>query len=165
MKSEQEHKETFDCLVDMYSGQLYGYLKKRLHSADDVEDILQSVFISFWAKMPFIDPEKYSSYLFRAAHNKAVNFMKKNSRYVGYETFKHQETIEHDYEDREEQKRRQITAAFRKLKPKEALAVELQFYQNKSYKEIADIMETTPHAVDSLLFRAKKKLRQLLQDS
>ncbi len=165
MKSEQAHKQTFDGIVDRYSGQLYGYLKKRLHSGDDVEDILQSVFFSFWAKMPFINPQKYPAYLFRTAHNKAINYMKKNSRYVEYETLKHQKISEPDFEDRKEKQRQQIIAAFQKLKPKEALAIELQYYQNMSYKQIAGIMETTPDAVDSLLFRAKKKLRHILQDS
>jgi len=152
----------FESIVDKYSGKLYGYLMKLLSTHADAEDVLQDVFVSFYAKMAFINSEKFSSYLFRTAHNKAINHLKKEKRYAPYNDFKHAQVSEPQPD--EENKAKKIRQALKKLKPKELLAVELQIYQNKSYREIADIMETTPNAVDSLLVRAKKKLRIFLQD-
>lgn len=157
-------KEVFDRIVDELSGKLYGYLLKLVRSKEDAEDILQDVFSSFWDKMPSINPESYTSYLYRAAHNKAINRLKKEKRYVSFNEFTHSAPVESVDDAFVERKNRIIREAMRTLKQKKMLALELQFYQKKSYKEIAEIMNITPNAVDSLLFRAKKKLRQILQD-
>jgi len=154
----------YEKIIDQHHRRIYGYLMKFFLSPEDVEDLLQDVFISFYAKMDNIDPQKYSSYLFRTAHNKAINYLKKQKKFVDYNEFYHQEITHANNEDKEKAKEIKIKIALAKLKPKEMLAIELKFYQNKSYREIADILETTPNAVDSLLFRARKKLRLFLKE-
>ncbi|RLC52762.1 MAG: hypothetical protein DRZ79_00605, partial [Candidatus Cloacimonadota bacterium] len=55
-----------------------------------------------------------------------------------------------------------ISSCMQKLKPEQAFILELQFFQKKSYKEIAEILETSESAVDSKLVRAKRKLRKIV---
>jgi RNA polymerase sigma-70 factor (ECF subfamily) len=159
------NRTDFEVVVEEYGRQLYGYLLRFLANRDDAEDILQEVFISFYNRMDKVDPARYSSYLYRSAHNQAINFKKKKSRHVTL-TDGHISTLaaDSDNDPEAEAKNEKIRQALQDLKPKEMLAVELKYYQNKSYDEIAEIMGSTSRAVDSLLVRAKKKLRKKMQD-
>jgi len=157
-------KKEFQAIIDEYGQQLYGYLVRFLANRDDAEDILHDVFISFYERIDRVDPDKYSSYLYRSAHNHAINFQKKRGRHVGLSE-SHISTLASDDEStgEEEEKNEEIRNALQELKPKEMMVIELKYFQNKSYEEIAEIMGNTSRAVDSLLVRAKKKLRKKMQ--
>ncbi|MBW6515540.1 MAG: sigma-70 family RNA polymerase sigma factor [Candidatus Cloacimonetes bacterium] len=159
-------KRDFENIVDEFGPKLYGYLIRFLNNRDDAEDVLQSVFIAFYNHIHHIDPQKYSAYLFRAAHNSAINYKRKRDRYIRLDdTILEEQDRESGQSSTINEGKKNIQSALSKLKAKEILAIELQFYQGKGYEEIAKIMGITVKAVDSLLVRAKRKLRKFLQDS
>lgn len=151
----------FERIVKEYGGRLYGYLLKFVNHTEDAEDLLQSVFTAFYNNMAAVDENRYPSYLYRTAHNKAINHMKKNKRYASYH-----ESLDNHYVEPEQTNPKidELNKALKTLKPKELQVVELKIYQKLSYQQIADILDTTVSAVDSLLVRAKRKLRKYLQD-
>ncbi len=152
-------EKEFEKVVKEYGKQLYGYLLKILVNPDNADDVMQSTFSAFYKNMSHIDPEKYISYLFRTAHNKAINYSKKEKRYTVLHDYAPELTVEESEVNYE-----YIKIALKELKPQELFVVELKYYQNKNYAEIAEIMDITVSAVDSILVRAKRKLRKLLQD-
>jgi RNA polymerase sigma-70 factor (ECF subfamily) len=157
-------KPEFTRVIEEYSNRIYGFLLRFLANREDAEDVSQIVFLSFYRKMETIDPSKYGAYLFRSAHNAAINYKKKKKRYVSLDTTVTEPVSEESRESEDKEKQESFKRAFKKLKPEESLAIELQFYQKKSYQEIAGIIGKTPQAVDSILVRAKRKLRRYLQD-
>lgn len=159
------NKDDFTSIVDQYGSKLYGYLIRFVGNREDAEDILQSLFIAFYQSMDSVDHQKYSSYLYRIAHNKAIDYKKRRSRFINLDTATLAQIAENNpATDEQEERAQKIRRAMSRLKAKEQQALELQFFQNKGYKDIAEIMEITPGAVDSLLVRAKRKLRKYLQD-
>ena len=144
---------------------LFNYLLKILRNRSDAEDLLQEVFIAFYKKMDTINENAYSSYLFRTAYHKSLNYIKKRKK---TEKFRHPdkglENIAEQQNNSEQQEKlnKIISSCMQKLKPEQAFILELQFFQKKSYKEIAEILETSESAVDSKLVRAKRKLRKIV---
>ena len=151
-------------ILDKSGKKIFNYLLKILRNKEDAEDIYQEVFISFYKRHKNINPLSYESYLFQTAYHKALNYIKKRKKTQTVQlTDNITPTAAYSYE--ENKKNKIVKDAIKKLKPKEALIIELQFFQKKSYKEIAKILSISESAVDSRLVRAKKKLRKIiLQD-
>jgi len=122
--------------------------------------------MAFYKRMDVISDESYISYLFRTAHNKALNFIKvrqKKENFSNYSNMEHLpdstnfQPTEEDYS-----KNKIIKRAISKLHSKYALLLEMQFYRKMNYKEIALALDITVGAVDSRLVRAKKKLKKII---
>ena len=153
----------WDRLVHNESEKILNYVNKILCNIDNSKDIVQDTFLSCFQNINRIDENFLIPYLYKTAHNKAINFIKKHKRLV-FGDFP--ELVQHDnLEDEERQKKleKAIQSCFQKLKPKYALVLELQFYQKKSYKEISDITGMSIPAVESILVRAKKECKKILQ--
>jgi RNA polymerase sigma-70 factor (ECF subfamily) len=56
-----------------------------------------------------------------------------------------------------------LDRAFRKLEPRELALLRLAFYEERSYKDIADALGMPLNSVSPLLIRAKEKLKKLLE--
>jgi len=153
----------FDMLLRNESKRLYNYLLKILRNKEDAEDILQETFIAFHKKMNSVKESSYKSYLFRTAYHKALNLIKKRNATKKLVTnFPEMEHFEDGSTENNEQQNELVKDALFKLKPEEALLIELQFYQKMNYKQIAEVLETTKSAVDSKLVRTKKKLIKII---
>jgi RNA polymerase sigma-70 factor (ECF subfamily) len=155
--------EKFEEIVIEHSKKIYNYLLKILRHKEDAEDILQEVFYSFYQKWNSVNPDYYQSYLYKTAYHKALNFIKKKKKtdVQNSENLDYVQYDEHSYEDASEK----VRTAMQKLSVKDATIIELKYFQKKNYQEISDIMSLSVKAVDSRLFRAKKRLRNIfLQD-
>ena len=60
---------------------------------------------------------------------------------------------------------RRVREAVDALPPRQRMALVLQHFEGMSYDEIAEALECSPSAVDALLVRAKRKLRDALRDA
>ncbi|MCD4650543.1 MAG: sigma-70 family RNA polymerase sigma factor [Candidatus Cloacimonetes bacterium] len=155
--------EVMEALLRQHGKKIYNYLLKMLRHSEDAEDILQSVFLAFYQKADSVNEESYLPYLYRTAYNRAINYSKKRQKLVQQpEDF---EIPAPEEESREEAIRRlgknkAIATALQTLNEREKLVIELQYYQKMSYSQIARILDTTESAVDSLLVRAKRKLKK-----
>ena len=162
-------RNKFEDILRWENKKIFNYLLKILRNKEDAEDILQETFLAFYRKMDIISDETYISYLYRTAHNKALNHIKKRKKQnkfsSNYSDMNYMAEEKNDSEPNV-QKSISVKKALAKLPEKYAILLELQFYQKKSYKEIADMLEMSVEAVDSKLVRAKKKLKKIImQDS
>jgi len=143
---------------------IFNYLLKILRNKEDAEDVYQDVFVAFFKKINTVSADSYESYLYQTAYHKALNYIKKRKKLPSFE-YKPEIDGTDEYSYYDDKKNKIIREAIQKLKPIDALLIELQFFQNKSYKEIADTVSLSVSAVDSKLVRAKKKLKKIiLQD-
>ena len=150
-------------LINTESEKLLNYINKIVGEIDNSKDILQETFLACYKNIDSIDECYILPWLYRTAHNKAINFAKKYSRFISGEI---PEQIHNDnVEDEIKQKKitKLINECFRQLKPRYAMILELQFYQKKSYKEISEITGMTIPAIESVLVRAKKECKKIMQ--
>jgi RNA polymerase sigma-70 factor, ECF subfamily len=154
----------FTTILERHGTRIFQYLRKLLRQSEDAEDICQNVFVAFYEKADGVHPEAVESYLYRAAYNQAINFLKSSRRKRETELPDTMQIAEPDTTEDPVQARKNaaIRDAFLNLNDNEASALHMQFYDNKSYRDIAGIMNMTESAVESLLVRAKRKMRGFL---
>jgi len=154
----------WDEFVSKEGEKILNYVNKIIGDKDNSSDIVQDTFLAFYQNMNRIDEEYRLAWIYKTAHNKAINFLKKHKRLV-FGSFP--EMIHHDnVEDEIRQKKLEqaVQECFRRLKPKYAMVLELQYYQKKSYKEISAITGMSVSAIESVLVRAKKECKKILKD-
>lgn len=160
--------EAFSVLVDRYRQKVFQTCMGFVHNTDDAEDLTQEIFVKAWSALKSFDGRAaFSTWLYRIAVNRAINHTRKNKlrSFIGF----NDEVTESGYSDddadtnllRSEQSA-QIKSAVNRLKSNQKKAFVLFYYQEMSLIEVAEILDMSPKATESLIFRARKKLQELL---
>jgi len=168
----------FEQLTERYHTYILNTCFSFLHDENDAKDAAQDIFIKVYFALNKFKPDaKFSTWLYRIAVNHCLNVLRSRkrkkwllvfSKYSGdfNETINnvqdHKNNPEQQFESQEQQEA--INRALDSLSESSRTAVILHRYQGLSYKEIAAVMDTSVSSVESILFRAKKKLAGLLKD-
>ena len=166
-------RDAFAPIVARYDGVLRRYIT-RLGSfdSDTAKDILQETFIKAYIHLNDYDPAlPFGAWLYRIAHNEAIShFRKQKNRPRPMERVEDLELFERiadtlDIAQEADRKIDQSTvrAALSTLDFTYRELIILRFFEEKSYEEIADILELPVGTVAAYLNRAKAKLRAALK--
>lgn len=158
----------FETLVERYRQRLLRYGGKLLFNQTDLEDIVQEVFIKAYKNLKSFDPDrKFSSWIYRIAHNEFVNHGKKFSRqlidYFDFEVIlpplTSQRRPESDFE--KEELKVVLDKHLSKLDSKYREPLMLHYLEDLDYKEIADILRVPVSTVGIRIMRGKQQLKKL----
>ncbi len=128
----------------------------------EAEDIVQEVFITIWEKRERLEENlAIQSYLFVAARNKCLNYLRKrrlHKRYINQQQADMQSTVPCGYELEES-----VQEAINSLTPKEREVINLFYNQNYSQKEIKAQTGQSVQTIKNNLVRARLSLRTKLK--
>ncbi len=133
--------------------------------ADEIEDVASETFLAAYQGIGrYTGRAKLSTWLWKISYNKAINYLRGKIRHQ-----KLQEKLQNQYTDVQEAAALEPSAeivwdAVKKLPQDSAMAIVLYYRQEKSIKEIADIMGKNKNTVKIYLFRGREKLKELLGD-
>lgn len=141
---------------------VHGIARERV----ETDDIVQEVFIKIFRALPdFRGDARLSTWIYRIARNEAINAMeKRNPISVSFEDCEDL-AIEADNPETAHRKRialEQIERLMDHLDEKQRIALELRYTGDKSYEEIAEIMEIPLGTVKTHIYRAKLSLRHMM---
>ena len=164
---QKGEQELFGMLMERYEPKLSRYGRKFLSSPDNIEDIVQDVFISAFQNIQSFDTSRrFSPWIYRIAHNAYVNALKKNS-HVPVTLFDFDALVSHTvYEDPDELERDQkdikamIETSLEKVSAKYKEILLLRYYEDMDYKEIAEVLELPIGTVSIRLKRAREALKK-----
>ena len=159
--------EKFGILMDRYEKKLFRYGKKFLSDLDNIEDVVQEVFIKTYKNIQSFDPsQRFSPWIYRIAHNTFINAIKKNSR-IPLNFLDFDIILAHTADDDPAVKERErkemaeiIDKGLEKLKPSYKEIIILYYLEELSYKEIADILQVPIGTVGIRIKRAKEILKK-----
>lgn len=172
-----KNEMAFETLVNTYQGMIgnvcYGFVQNQVESEELVQDVFIEVYNSI---QKFQQKSKLSTWLYRIAVNKSLNHIAKRkqkrrlqtvSTFFGFGEDKEREYTDHkqqSVEDNFEQKelKKALHQALEKLPKTQRTAFVLRKYEECSYVEIAEIMETSISSVESLIHRASRNMRKNL---
>ncbi len=160
----------FGVLMVRYEAQLLRYIHRILCvSREDAEDILQESFIKAYQNLnAFDDALAFSSWMYRIVHNVAISAWRKqrvrpqgNSIDVD-EVFLARIASDEDLEGdlNRTLDRTRIREVFAQMDEKYRAVLVLFFLEEKSYREISDILKKPMGSVATLLSRAKRQFRR-----
>lgn len=161
-------KELYSEIIRRYEKKISNYLRKFIQHPDELEDVLQSVFIKTYRNLNGFDMTKrFSPWIYRIAHNEALNHIKKNARVSVLpeeaELLIVDEKIDLPAEVDRSIARSIIEEALADLKPTYRETLILYFFEQKSYEEISDILRIPTSTVGTLLLRGKQLLKRHLE--
>lgn len=172
--------QKYRILVEKYQQMVFKTSMGFLHNKNDADDLTQEVFIQAYQSLNrFRGTAAFSTWLYRITVNAALNKKRKSFKELLFnqiDSFLGQGIIEEDYflpsdpENPEEIVIRKehtewLQKALDSLPDNQRTAIVLSKYDDLSQKEIAEIMNKTEGAVEALLQRAKKNLRDNLYGS
>ncbi len=175
--SKRNKDKAFNYLVDAYSSKVFNTCINLIRNKEDAEDVTQEVFTAIYLSLDtFSGSSKLSTWIYSIALNKSKEFLRKKTRKKrsGFMTTIEKDdshtvptaTIEFNHPGvlLENQERTEILFnAIDQLAENQKIAYTLHKVEGMSYTEISELTELSVSSVESLMFRAKKKLQQLLE--
>jgi len=158
-------KELFYHVVTRYEMKLKRYIFTITNRRSEVDDILQNVFLKAYKNLPtFNNSLKFSSWLYRIAHNESVNLIRSAfiQRFVSMpEWFElgSRDNIEEKIDD--EQMRMKLKGCIEQLNMKYKEPLVLFYYEEKTYEEISDILRLPIRNVGVLIHRGKSQVKKI----
>ncbi len=153
-------------VLNLYKGRIFSYVYRIVRNYHDAEDITFDTFIKCFKSLASFDRSKsFSTWLFTIAHNQTIDFLRKHKQ--EYEYFDERYAVKDDFVQEYEIKKRieKIDQALAKLPPLDRELVILFHREEYSYQEIHDILKIPISTIKTRLHRARKRLRDLVQEN
>jgi len=170
------NKVAFNQLIVKYKSVVINTSYRFLLHKEDAEDVSQDVFIEIYQSIPsFRGDAKLSTWIYRITVTKCLDAIKKRNRKKRISSVGkliHIDTISNwisggttaDEKIHESDQLKEIFSILNVLPENQRVAYTLSKIEGFTNQEIADIMDTTVIAVESLVYRAKKKVTAKLQE-
>jgi RNA polymerase sigma-70 factor (ECF subfamily) len=160
----------FERLVRRYQGSILNFIHRQIGDRHTAEDLTQEAFLRVYrAASRFEERGKVSTWIFKIAYNLCLNEMKRLRRLKRFQLDLYDEGIRsgegaYDALLGAHERDKDIMNALQKLPESQRAALLLRANEELSYSEISRVLSVSISSVESLIFRARKRLRQLLQD-
>lgn len=168
-------QEAYRLLVERYQRPVYGILVRMVRNAPIAEELAQDSFVKAFSKLESFDKRrKFASWLFKIAHNTAIDHLRKKeldtvSLETPDDTSVDPIAVVADQREAGPEDRalhgdlaRALEEAIANLRPEYREAVLLRYQAGLPYEEIADITGLALGTVKTHLFRARKSLARLM---
>jgi RNA polymerase sigma factor (sigma-70 family) len=166
----------FKSLVENYQNLVYNTALGVVQNSEDAEDVTQEVFIQVFRSIDqFKGDARLSTWIYRITTTKALDHIRSRKRKKRFafitSLFGPNDELIHEPVDFQHpgvtlDRKEQAALLFRmidQLPENQKVAFTLHKTEELSYQEIADVMQLSVSAVESLLFRARQNLRKLLE--
>lgn len=158
------------CLVERYENPLKRYIRRLTDISDsEIEDVLQNVLLKAYLNLNDFDSRlKFSSWLYRIAHNETIsNYRKRQARHQDEQVaiddqfdLVDNSSIEVNFDIK--LTKAQLARVLKKMSEKYREVLILKFLEEKSYEEISDILQKPMGTIATLVNRAKKQFRLIV---
>ena len=165
--------EAFALLVQKYEDKVYHLCLRMCSDREQAKDLAQEAFVKAWRGLRFYKHEAaFSTWLYRLTGNVCIDYLRSKKRAAAVSlTTDDEEAVVMDVEDpaptpeeyvMNRQAQHAVAAAMEQLEEDFRMVLTLRVVQERSYEEIAEIMDLKVGTVKSRLARAREKLRRIL---
>ena len=151
----------FAALVQALRPELHQYCARMLGSAIDAEDVVQEALTKAYAALPFTRVANMRGWLFRIAHNKAIDFLRRASRQRLEYLDENAQLPEPDPPLEEGQLVALALSAFLQLPAKQRSCVILKDVMGYSLADISEMLDATVPEIKAALHRGRARLREV----
>lgn len=167
VKLSLDNSDHFLCLTRRYESKLLHYIMRlSKFRREDAGDILQDVFVKTYYNLnEFNNDLKFSSWIYRIAHNQTISEIRKKSvrpslsfEKEDIDRFEDAFDITKEIDDSFDKEKINKALSFLDEKYREVLV--LRFLDEKDYVEISDILKKPVSTVGNLILRGKKLFKK-----
>ena len=162
----------FTSLLDMYWNEVYGFMLKRTENETDAEDITIETFSKAFDKIASYNSEfQFNTWLIAIAKNVHIDMLRKKKSTLFVDMNDEEDHQAYNVADTTpsaedklitEQNLSRLLAYIKELKPHYQEVIQLRYFQELSYQEIAKHLDEPLNNVKIKLLRAKKLLAEII---
>ena len=164
-------------LVKRYESRIFNYGVRITGNTSDAMDLTQEVFLGIYRNLHrFRGDAKFSSWIFRIAHNKAVDINRRkrltttlaltnNDEPDFLETVAGDNRYEPDKKLVDQQANSRVISMLARLSLEQRLVIELKIYQSLTFEEIADMQGVSANTAKTRFYTALKKLKAVSEEN
>lgn len=164
---------SFETLVSRYQRKIFSFIYRMVTSEEDARDLSQEVFLQVFRSLDRYRGEaKFSTWLYRVAANKSLDFLRQNKKTRPFEIdrltavdIQNAGPVADSPESiyLREEKIRRLRRMISGLPDRYRVILILFHYENLSYREIAELLDIPVKTVATRLYRAKLILKERLK--
>jgi RNA polymerase sigma-70 factor (ECF subfamily) len=176
---DHNDRTAFATLMGNYRDSIYFMLLKMTNNKDDAEDLTIEAFGKAFKKLEQYTPDyAFSTWLFKIAANNCIDFIRRKKKHLVSIDKEYQdesgtelaqripaEVLDPEEEMIKDQKIKIMREVVDKLKPHYRILIELRYFKEYSYEEIASELNIPLGTVKAKLFRARDLLYNIVQRS
>ena len=172
-KATNGDQVAFTSLLDMYWNEVYGFMLKRTENETDAEDITIETFSKAFDKISHYNPEfQFNTWLIAIAKNVHIDMLRKKKISLFVDMTDEEDHQAYNVADTTpsaedklitEQNLSRLLEYIKELKPHYQEVIQLRYFQEMSYQEIAEQLNEPLSNVKVKLLRAKKLLAEIIQ--
>ncbi len=173
-KAKQGDQAAFTFLLNYYWNEVYGFMLKRTENETNAEDITIETFSKAFDKIATYNPEfQFNTWLISIAKNVHIDLLRKKKSSLFIEITDQEDRKAYNIADTTpskedelitEQNLSQLLRYIKELKPHYQEVIQLRYFQEMSYQEIATKINEPLSNVKIKLLRAKKLLAEIIRN-
>jgi RNA polymerase sigma-70 factor, ECF subfamily len=171
-KAKQGDQVAFTFLLDHYWNEVYGFMLQRTENETDAEDITIETFSKAFDKIAAYNPEfQFNTWLIAIAKNVHIDLLRKKKSSLFIDITDEEDDIAYGIADDSpsaedqiitEQNLNRLLQFIKQLKPAYQEVIQMRYFQEMSYQEIAEDLNEPLNNVKIKLLRAKKLLAEII---
>jgi len=170
LQSISQRDNAFRELVSQYKERLYWHIRKIILNHDDTDDVLQNTFIKIFRNIHrFKGDSKLYTWMYRIATNESITFINKKAKQqnVTIEAVKEQliSKLESDVYFEGDAIQLQLQKAIATLPHKQQLVFNMKYFENHTYENLSEILDTSVGGLKSSYHIAVKKITAYLKSN
>ena len=166
VQAAQSNPAHFRPLYDRYFEQIFRFVFKRTAEENVAADVCSQVFLKALQQLHKYQFKgvPFSAWLYRIASNEVAQHYRntQKSRVVSVEDYNISDVIDEMSEGDNEQARQLMLDSLQDLKESDLALIEMRFFEQRPFKEIADILEITESNAKVKTYRILEKLKKLM---
>lgn len=179
----------FEEIVEIYQQRVFSIIYRLVRNKEEAEDLSQETFLKCYQNLNRYDQNRpFAPWLYRIATNLALSKLRRQQKFrfvpwdscfnrisetIALETKpcgfsitprnnEHSVSKEPELVWEEEENKKEVVSALKKLKPIDQTIIILRYFEDLSYDEIAFILKMSRNNVEVRIHRARKRLRKIL---
>lgn len=166
LEAARKDSKAFEPLYRRYFEAIFRFIYQRLDDTDTAKDLTQQVFIKALGKLHSYEDRglPFSSWLYRIAYNELNQHFRenRNDRCLNLESAGLQDLVEEMQEDRYKDYFEKLSEVLSVLETDNLALIEMRFFEKRSFKEIAEILDITENNAKVRLYRLLDKIRIII---
>ena len=169
LRNSETKEKAFKKLVFEYKERLYWHIRKLVLDHDDAHDVIQNTFIKIHLNIDnFRETSSLYTWMYRIATNESLNFINSKAKKIGLQNHEWIEAkadglMADSYFDGNDAAHN-LQKMIARLPEKQRIVFNMRYFDNMSYKDISEVLDTSVGALKASYHHAVKKIKIILND-
>jgi RNA polymerase sigma-70 factor, ECF subfamily len=166
----QGNADSFNVLIYRYEYHIYNFIYKNINNLEAARDVTQEVFIAVYNKLYTYKGEyKFSTWLFKIARNKCVDYARKHKRYIEVDLESAGDMVSREISPEQyielSETKRALKSFIGELDDTDRQILILRYLNDKiTFNDISDILGINLSTVKTKYYRMLERLKSQLSE-